>query len=466
MRKLTKLLEGFYKYSIAAILLAIPLYPKFPFITIPGTYVSIRFEDFLLGIIVLIWFLTSFRKLLKLVKNKLVVSILIYLGVSLLSVVSAIFVTKTVVNYIALLHWVRRIEYFIPFILALLLFKKPQKGLLEFYLKVLMIAVFIAFIYAVGQRYFYWPVINTQNLEFSKGIALRWTPGSHINSTFAGHYDLASYLVVVLPIFITLFFVIKDKVSRIFLAATVILGLWLLVNTISRISIVSFLVGATLSLLMMKKYKAVVITLLISMLVFSTSSDLRARYTRIIDVIYSKIVVIKNVSFKTSLNVYAQEATPDPSSVRQRTSSANNNPTPVPVFEDRSTSIRLNVEWPRAIRAFLKNPFLGTGFSSITLATDNDYLRLLGEVGILGFISFLLIFINMINYVFVYLKKKNNLTTIERAFVAGFIGTIPSVLLNAFFIDIFEASKFAISYWLLFGIAASLIIYRANEQKI
>ena len=58
----------------------------------------------------------------------------------------------------------------------------------------------------------------------------------------------------------------------------------------------------------------------------------------------------------------------------------------------RSFQIRLNIEWPRAIRAFWKNPFLGTGYSSITIATDNDYLRILGETGIFGLLSFVLLF--------------------------------------------------------------------------
>src|SRR3990167_10675400 len=54
----------------------------------------------------------------------------------------------------------------------------------------------------------------------------------------------------------------------------------------------------------------------------------------------------------------------------------------VPVAEDRSFNIRLKAEWPRAIRAFLKNPVLGTGYSSVGLAVDNDYLRSLAESGI------------------------------------------------------------------------------------
>jgi len=57
----------------------------------------------------------------------------------------------------------------------------------------------------------------------------------------------------------------------------------------------------------------------------------------------------------------------------------------------RSFEIRTKMEWPRAWRAFLRNPFFGSGYSSVDLATDNDFLRLLAEVGILGFLSFLLL---------------------------------------------------------------------------
>jgi len=47
MQKLYNWLDGGIKYLLAAVMLAVPLYPKFPFIKIPGTYVSVRLEDFL-----------------------------------------------------------------------------------------------------------------------------------------------------------------------------------------------------------------------------------------------------------------------------------------------------------------------------------------------------------------------------------------------------------------------------------
>ena len=109
------------------------------------------------------------------------------------------------------------------------------------------------------------------------------------------------------------------------------------------------------------------------------------------DVSFQKIMEIKILNYYIFNNtVYAQD------NLLLERKQLNITPTPPPVFEDRSTNIRLNVEWPRAIRAFSKNPLLGTGYSSISLATDNDYLRALGEVGFLGFISFSLIFVKLI----------------------------------------------------------------------
>jgi len=123
--------------------------------------------------------------------------------------------------------------------------------------------------------------------------------------------------------------------------------------------------------------------------------------------------------------------------------------------EDRSISIRLNVEWPRSLRALRKNPILGTGYSSITLATDNDYLRMLGETGIFGFFSFFLMFGSVLIAIFSK-AIKSGWDSIEGVFLYGALAAIPGVLLNMVFIDILEASKFAIVFWLILGSAVGL----------
>jgi O-antigen ligase len=141
-------------------------------------------------------------------------------------------------------------------------------------------------------------------------------------------------------------------------------------------------------------------------------------------------------------------------------------PTPAPsnVINDVSIAIRYNVEWPRAIRAFLKNPILGTGYSSIDLATDNDYLRMLGETGLLGLTAFGLIFFQIGRVLLKTFSVKDRLTSTEKIFVFGMFGALAGTFVTAFLIDLFEASKFAIIFWLLLGCSVSLIKSKVNDQ--
>jgi hypothetical protein len=357
----------------------VPLYPKFPFLRVPGTFVSIRIEDLLLAFASVLLFVALIPNIVSFLKDKITISVLVFLFAGFVSLVSAIVVTHTVEPHIGLLHWVRRIEYFVPLFLGMEAIRRDRKNV-EFFIKVLIIVVGISFIYGLGQRYAQWPVIITQNEEYSKGVALRWAPGSHINATFAGHYDLSTFLVLVLPILITCLFVLKGKFTKLILLFSIFGGLWLLVNGASRISLVSYFGATTIALFLARKYIAIPIVLVVTILFVGFSSNLISRYTRIIE------VTIKEFQ-SYSISVPSAYASEDviPRTIITPT------PTTPPVFEDRSTNIRLNVEWPRAIRAFTKNPLVGTGYSSITLATDNDYLRLLGEIGLLGFLSFFLI---------------------------------------------------------------------------
>lgn len=455
MQKLSKWLDDITKYLVATILLAVPLYPKFPLLRIPGTYVSIRLEDFLLAIAVLVLAAHILPKFSEFLKDKINKTIFIFLLVGLVSLASALFVTKTVQPHLGVLHWLRRVEYFIPFFLGVIAIRKNKKNL-GFFLKVLMVTILVAFFYGFGQRHLNWPIIVTQNEEYAKGVALRYVPGGHINATFAGHYDLATFLILLLPVYLPLLLLVKDIRIKTVSFAVLLSGLWLLSFSGSRISAASYFVAASFSLIFVKKYKIIPIVMLISLLFFSLSANLTSRYQRLIDVGKEKIQEINNKLLfdQSSGEVIAAEEL-ESSSLRRKTTVPT--PTPVPVFEDRSTSIRFDVEWPRALRAFKKNPLLGTGYSSITLATDNDYLRLLGEIGILGFLAFFLIFIRIGKKIYDSLPLTRRFKGVELAFMAGFVGALPGIFINAMFIDVFEASKFAIIFWLLAGFAVALL---------
>jgi hypothetical protein len=444
--------KSFPKYLLAAVLIIVPLFPKFPLIAVPGTYVAIRFEDLILLLLGIITFIKVVKNFKKFLNDKIIIAFIIFFGINLISLLSGVFLTKTVDLHIGIFNYIRRLEYLVPLFAVLILFTKEQiTKNLSYFTKILIIVTIVAFIYGLGQRYLYFPIITTQNDQYSKGVALRWTPGSHISSTFAGHYDLAAFMVMLLPIFITLLFVLKNKWNKIWLFITVGGGLWLLVNSLSRISQISYLAAVAIALLSARKFKALIVVLIISFLLIGLSSSLDARFSRVIEVFYQKV--------KSDFVVHAEtQGLP-----ALRSNLPIFTPTPIPVFEDRSTSIRLNVEWPAAIRAFRVNPLLGTGYSSIGLATDNDFLRMLAETGILGFLAFWLIFARIGKLFVKVFPVLKNMTGLEKGFVIGMLGAIIGTFISSTFIDLFEASKFATIFWFMIGYSVYLIRNHINE---
>ena len=143
-------LNTWIKYGIAAILIAVPLYPKFPFLTVPGIYVSIRIEDFLILIVTILWFINTIPNLLKLWKNGIVRAIILFLATSLLATVSGVVFLHTSTALVGFLEWARRIEYLMGFFIAITSIKSKRD--IEFYVKCIGIVLIIVFVYGFGQK--------------------------------------------------------------------------------------------------------------------------------------------------------------------------------------------------------------------------------------------------------------------------------------------------------------------------
>jgi len=196
----------------------IPLYPKFPlFDILPGYIVRVRLEDFFILVFALIYLgLWIFGKV-KPFKNPLFRLVIVYLAIGAASGVAAVFITKTVpMQTIHILkwglHWVRRIEYFFPLFLFYDGFK--NKSHFKNLIQVLTLVVLAAAIYGFGQKYAQWPVYSTMNREFAKGWRLVLTEHARVPSTFAGHYDLAAYIMMVLVVLWSLFFALKKLILK------------------------------------------------------------------------------------------------------------------------------------------------------------------------------------------------------------------------------------------------------------
>lgn len=136
-----------------------------------------------------------------------------------------------------------------------------------------------------------------------------------------------------------------------------------------------------------------------------------------------------------------------------------------------SMAIRLDALWPQAIKGFERNPILGTGYSTLVKtsvgeftyaeSTDNDYLRMLGETGLLGTLAFLAIIYYIIKYSSINIKKAEGIVLL---FSLGAIGATVAMLVTATYIDIFESSKVAYVFWMI-AAGVAYIYDHAKETK-
>lgn len=490
MSKLLKFLkfidDNLLKFFLGVYIFLIPLWPKLPIRMVDYTYIAIRLEDIYLVVMSLVFLVQLLRKKITLNKIHLWIFILFWVSV-FASTLWAIFIGKTIVLYhLGLLHALRRVEYMMVFFIAASIIRSRKDFFL--FMNFYIFSVFLVAIYGLGQKYFGFPAVQTMNPEYAKGYILYLTPEARISATFAGHYDLASYLVFSIPIVLSFYFYFKKNY---FYILVFILSLIVLIDTSSRISFGAYVVSTILFLLVARKYFFTVFVIILTIGLMFFSKDLGNRFFRTFQVkrilvnektgsVYvNQQVTTKELpagSFYVKLNDQTPETTAAATietfkeqivqeKVREATSSGKtltdsefnkliaslsaNLKGVNSIVSDISFATRLQVEWPRAIEAFGKNPLLGTGPSSITEATDNDFLRWLGEIGLIGTTTFLLILFLITRNIW---KKITKISSENKLFAYGFVFGLFALLINATYIDVFEASKVAYTFWLVAGI--------------
>lgn len=518
----------------------IPLYPKLPIVDVTNTWVYIRVEDFIVAGVLTLWIFLVLLKKVKL-KTPLTVPILIFWLVGAISTFHGVLILfptlANVFSNVALLSFFRRIEYIALFFIAYTSIR--DKRFIYPFISVLAITLVLIVLYGMGQRLLGFPAFLTGNEEFAKGIPLRISSLGRITSTFAGHYDLAAYLVLVIPIFASLAFAFKNILWKLTFLIIALLGFGLLFTTVSRISFFVLLLSL-FTLLILQKKRFIIITLFAltvlflffspslitrfqntvsevnvlvnpatgaaisevrevpreyfkDKLVLRNSAILKEAKTGTSSAIFPYINIPQKVQLLVQANVPTGEYLPQGtgyinlslSPISKRVSTyftekiieeAGKKTAKVYVFEgsflvkkakayDLSFTTRFQGEWPKTIDAFRRNIFLGSGYGSVSLAVDNNYLRILGETGIFGLLSFFLIFL----VAGIYIKKsfpKVDSPTV-RNLVLGFIAGTFGLMLNAIFIDVFEASKIAFTYWLLLGVVLGFLkLYNPEDLNI
>ncbi|NTU47131.1 hypothetical protein HGA88_05895 [Candidatus Roizmanbacteria bacterium] len=505
MAKLTKWLswidEHILKILVIGCIFIIPLLLKYPIKIIDYTYIAFRYDDLYIGLILFVFAVQLIRKKVRLDKKWLLFFSLFWAGV-FLSYLFGYFIQKTVIySHLGFLHSARRVEYMALFFVGVASVKSKQD--FYHYLYATTAALALVCLYGFGQKFLGFPALQTMNSEFAKGQLLYLTPEARVSSTFAGHYDLAGYLVLLMPIMIGLHLYTKKFVF--FIAFLLALGT--LILTASRISYGAYIASVFAFLIYARKPKYLIIITILTVVATLFSSNLTQRFLKTFQikqifvnektgqvVVPQKItskelpagtfyVNIDNKNVQTTATANTEKLLQEKllRDVREEASksgkkltssdeanlvatmSANLKPVNS-VSADISLAARLQAEWPRAISSFLKNPILGTGPSSITESTDNDFLRWIGEFGLFATSVFLFILFRIGRHVFdTAARIKGN----EQLVLYGFIFGLGALLMNASYIDVFEASKVAYSFWLLAGIFIGVIPFiKASKKNI
>ncbi|HYM65168.1 MAG TPA: hypothetical protein VES68_01640, partial [Candidatus Sulfotelmatobacter sp.] len=215
----------------------IPLYPKLPLINVRNTWVYVRAEDFVILIVLFSWIFLLIKKKINL-KTPLTMPIIVFWIIGAVATIHGVLLVfpdlANVFPNVAFLSLVRHIEYLSLFFVAYHSMK--EKSFLKFVILTLVLTLLGVIIYGFGQKYLGFPAFLTSNEEFAKGIPIQLSQLSRVPSTFAGHYDLAAYLVVVIPILVSLVFGIRNLLFKLLLLVLTIFSFVLLFMTVSRVS--------------------------------------------------------------------------------------------------------------------------------------------------------------------------------------------------------------------------------------
>lgn len=522
-------LSRLLKFATLFLFVFIPLYPKLPLFDIAYTWVYIRLEDIVVAAVVGV-FIAS-RRFPR--DNPLTKSILLYWAVGFVStLISITILGRTIWHYfphLTVLHYLRRIEYMIVFFIAASTVRSTRD--IAHYVGTFVVTTLLVNAYAYAQKFLGFPAFLTLNEEFAKGEPLILSQTSRIASTFAGHYDLAAYLVFAIVLFVSLVIGLRGFLIRIFLMGTCIISFVVLLWTQSRNSLLAL--GLALLFLLWWHRKQIFLVPIIVAAVLALpwlfgSSDRYAKTFQYRRVLYDtragqpvgaaridhdgRVTIEEFVPGVESLPIgsgfiripleapipviasyavtelrqsedYPREGIPTVGEEAQMALERNglrfSTVGPVTttsgevqelrdrfyldraITYDISITTRLQGTWPRAWEAFSRNPVTGSGYSVLTLASDNDYLRALGETGTSGLFTFYFIFFAY----FVFVRRSVvEATPLVRSVAFGVGGGIVSLLIAAFFVDIFEASKMAYILWMMMGVATGglLLAYKKS----
>lgn len=442
-------------WLLVAVVGLVVLVPKFDLLAVPGTTTTIRFEDFAVAGLYVIWlgWLAWRRKWPQWSWVHVLMLVVVLVGV--LSTSWGMIAGHVTHPELGVLNVLRRIEYFGMFWVAFS-WMRPER--LKQYVGVLLGISLVVVIVAVLQFFGWLPMFSTwqgysgQVLYFDQNFIF-------LISTFAGHYDLGGYLILMTPIAMAGLLLMRRVFLKLLLALLLAGYYFVLYFSYSRAAYVAIMGEMVIFFVLVKMYWLSLLPALnIARVGYLYMTGKFSRYDY-------DIAIVKTTPTPTVAaghHVATVSATPVPhiSPVHKLTPAKS-----IAISDDTAVTLdpggaaRIDV-WKNAWNHFVHHPIFGTGYSSIGTGADNNYLRMVAETGLVGLVAFLA----LVGYVIYYFFRSamELMKGWPRLFLLALVTGMVGLLAQAVLIDIFESSKVALLLWFLVGLG--VVVARQPER--
>lgn len=410
--------------------------PKIGVLVVPGTWVAIRGEDFLIGLLLIRtvidflfgrfkWFDSRVRRIILIYLTLIPVGIIgLVLGVQNGSVDSA---------SVGILFLLRKFEYFV-FLIAGYAYFGPSLERSKWIMRIVKLAVVFHFSLAL---------LQSAGLVggFIRGGTYQQISDGRVTSTFSGAYEFGGVMAMIAPAF-----------------------LWALIRTGAKLSSAIYLILVIVSVVLTQSRSSILVlfTLLVLMLfvmlerhrIVVASAGLAA----VLMAVLAQPGVLSSGRFATLSPTLMIQESIEAWSRRSYSFQMQYGTTISDLSSDLSFSYRAG-RWFNYIDGVLHlNPLFGLGPSAGGEAVDGNYVRLLIEFGLLGLV--------LVGLVIILIGKLLRQATQSSLWAIAAWGGV-TLLAQAFFIDIFEASKVAELYWFILGaVLASGLSSKMSENSV
>ena len=143
------------------------------------------------------------------------------------------------------------------------------------------------------------------------------------------------------------------------------------------------------------------------------------------------------------------------------------------------------LRWAQAMTMFLENPILGKGYGAFAMLYEEDvalvgtytaqfqlgahseYLQVLAELGIIGFIAWLWLNLAFLRYGFRALQRMNSPSdSFYRAIVIGLMASELSLMVHFIVNNLLNGDAIGIPFWGIYGLLPAVVQMHARQQEI